>query len=193
MCTTVDYNNGTEECVIALVFSCPGTEEEKSQKLVSGKTGENLDIVLQYLSKKLSSIFHSADRYDYRITNSSNIVHPNANDSRTQPLNSEIKAENNLNRLYSEIKEYKYVISFGKKAKFAVDSCIEGNKQAPHHIHYRLHLGLQSINRQIKQDINGNEIVAGKNKNERQKNNQIRLEVIKKELLAIIQKESKSA
>ena len=177
-----------------MVFSCPGTEEKKSGKLVSGKTGENLDIILQYLYNNLSCIFHSALRYDYRITNASNIVHPNETDKRTEPSIKEIKAASNLRRLYNEIKDFTYVISFGNRAERAVIECLKDKEKIPIHIHCKYHLGLQSINRRIKKDINKNKISIQKNNKKISVDNNLkRLEVVYSELFSEIQNTLKSA
>lgn len=194
MKSIVKYNKGSDDCVVAFVFSCPGTEEKKNKKLVFGKTGENLNTILQDLIKQFPELFHSTNRYAYRITNASQIVHPNKGDKRTEPLISEITAAGNLKRLYNEIKNYKYVISFGNKAKRAVDDCLVGKKKKPIHIHYKYHLGLQSINRRIKIDIYGKEIPTAKhNKKISAENNIKRLKVVFSELSLEIQKASKSA
>ncbi len=192
MLKTVNYNAGTEDCIVALVLSCPGTEEAKSGKLVSGKTGENLNKVLQHLSNSLSSIFHSSDRYDYRITNSSNIVHPNNIDNRTEPLLKEIKDASNLLRLYKEIKDFTYVISFGKKAGRAVEECLKDKKEKPIHIHYEYHLGCQGINH-IHKDEYGYTIESTKNPKRQAENTEKRLKVVAKAIIELIQKQSKSA
>ena len=194
MKSIVKYNKGSDDCVIAFVFSCPGIEEKKNKKLVFGKTGENLNTILQDLIKQFPELFHSTDRYAYRITNASQIVHPNKSDKRTEPLISEITAAGNLKRLYNEIQNFKYVISFGKKAKRAVDECLVGKKKKPIHIHCKYHLGLQSINRRIKKDINGNIIQPAKNnKKIATDNNNRRLKVVYSELSLEIQNASKSA
>ncbi|OYX81988.1 MAG: hypothetical protein B7Y83_16405, partial [Flavobacteriales bacterium 32-34-25] len=97
------YNKGIRTD-IALVFSCPGQEEEKKGKPISGQTGKNLDFFLTRLSEKLE--FEFKNRYDLRITNSvKTAYYKNSTSNKTEPTTDEIKDKNNLNRLYNELYE----------------------------------------------------------------------------------------
>src|SRR5690606_5899010 len=115
---TVNFNNGRINR-ITFVFSCPGQEELKSGELVFGRTGCNLELLLKELKKRDFIKEDFKDRYDFRITNSHNEVHYKALNNRTEPLNSKIKEEDNLQRLLKELKETEIIICFGKKSKYA--------------------------------------------------------------------------
>src|SRR5690606_41955365 len=80
---TVDYNKGRINR-IAFVFSCPGQEELKSGKLVYGKTGYNLELLLQELKKRDFITEKFENRYDFTITNSHNEVHYKALNNRSE-------------------------------------------------------------------------------------------------------------
>lgn len=156
----VGRNEGKDECRTAFVFSCPGQEELKSGRLVNGQTGRNLDGVLEILNKKYPEIFHSADRYDYRITNSSDIVHYKAHDGRSEPKIQEITDPQNLERLRRDIEGYSYVITFGRSAQSAVSAAIGDNENSIKLIYSR-HLSFLSLNSTIHTDINGAPIIRG--------------------------------
>lgn len=147
----VCYNKGKDN-KIAFVFSCPGQEEFKNNKVVFGKTGDNLDIFIQELSLKNIIVPKKyEDRYDFRITNSHNQVYFKGYlNKQTQPNNKEINSENNLLRLFNELSDIEdLIIVFGQKAKYAL-SCLEKNGYSlKARVHYVRHLGLQSLN-QIK-------------------------------------------
>lgn len=60
---------------VALVFSCPGKVEEETGILVNGATGVNLEMLLAMLRESHPELFKNTKKGDYRVTNSSNIVH----------------------------------------------------------------------------------------------------------------------
>lgn len=149
---------------IAFVFSCPGQEELNSEKLVFGQTGRNLDKLLneledKFLKKTLNKNtfmewkkFNGKDkRYFFRITNSHNQVYYKGylgkNDKRTEPLDSTIKEENNLERLRKELKESEIIICFGNKAKYALNQI---NKIIEAKVLYTNHLGSRGLNGFVK-------------------------------------------
>lgn len=138
---------GREDNRVALVFSCPGQVEEKTGILVNGRTGVNLEILLRMLHDSLPEIFRYTDKGDYRVTNSSNIVHYGGNGNGTEPGKKEIRNPENLERLIGDLKGYTWVFTFGAKANMALDNVREeldpGTQvvQVPHHV------GMQGINR----------------------------------------------
>src|SRR5690606_35035215 len=159
---TVDYNKGRINR-IAFVFSCPGQEELKSGKLVYGKTGYNLELLLQELKKRDFITEKFENRYDFTITNSHNEVHYKALNNRTEPLNPKTKEEDNLQRLLKELKETEIIICFGKKSKYALHQ-IKDKLNEKSNILYSRHLGLMSLN-QIKDDIQGKPLENGNKEN----------------------------
>ncbi len=170
---TVDYNKGRINR-IAFVFSCPGQEELKSGKLVYGKTGYNLELLLQELKKRDFITEKFENRYDFTITNSHNEVHYKSWNNRTEPLLSEVRTSENIERLTTELKEAEIIICFGKRPKIALEICKDNLKAK---VLYSRHLGLQSLN-QISEDINGNKLTKGK-----EGNTDKRIQVVAKELI----------
>lgn len=145
---TAHFNLGIRKD-IALIFSCPGQEEECNSAPVSGKTGDNLELVLRFLETNgVLSSFKS--RYDFRITNASSTVHFKAKTNRTEELNSVLFEDNNLARLYNEIHGIqKYVICFGLKAEITLKKMLSNNlyNKGIYKPIYTKHLGLKSLNR----------------------------------------------
>lgn len=157
----VTRNEGREEIRTAFIFSCPGQEELKSGKLVNGQTGKNLDMMLTILNQKFPEIFSSTDRYDYRITNSSEQVHYKAYDNRTEPKTAEINTAENLERLKNDIEGYQYVITFGRCASLAAEYAAKAYDITGTKFLYSQHLSFLSLNSTIKTDIDGNPIEKG--------------------------------
>ncbi len=157
----VKRNEGAEGVRTAFVFSCPGQEELKSGKLVNGQTGKNLDMMLEILNKEHPDIFPYTDRYSYRITNSSERVHYKAHDNRSEPKKDEILAAENLSRLMDDIRDYKYIITFGRCASLAVEAAVGQFCNDDKVIMYSQHLSFLSLNSSIKEDINGEPILRG--------------------------------
>ena len=69
----IEYNKGNNVSSVAFMFACPGQKEQAAGRVVAGATGKNLDMLLSVLMEseniKISSLFPSANRYDYLITN----------------------------------------------------------------------------------------------------------------------------
>ena len=59
----VNCNYGKSDADIAFVFACPGKFELKNNKVLSGNTGKNLNLVLEKLYEWNKNIFPC-----YRIT-----------------------------------------------------------------------------------------------------------------------------
>lgn len=135
------YNQGKSK-KIALVFSCPGQEEEKLGKPTAGQTGENLDIFLKELFNK-----DAVNRYDYRITNAYDKVFYESKDGRTEATTEEVMSQQNLKRLYEEVADIEeLIIAFGNKAKMALDA-VQQNFPLKAKVVKTKHLGLQALNR----------------------------------------------
>ena len=157
----VRRNEGKKEIKTAFVFSCPGQEELKSGRLINGQTGKNLDMMLTILCAQYPEIFPSGNRYDYRITNSSERVHYKAYDNRTEPKTAEILDNENMLRLKDDIEGYEYIITFGRCASLAVAECIKRFDTKDMKVMYSQHLSFLSLNSSIKYDINGEPIQKG--------------------------------
>ncbi len=165
----IEYNKGKNISPVAFMFACPGQKEQAAGRVVAGSTGKNLNTLLSILAEseneKVRALFPSADRYDYLITNSSDIVHYPALDKTSLPSKKEYNDEANLSRLYTELKNIKYVIAFGAQAKDVsrlVDNKYQLQNASPRPVFITSlpHLSLLALN-QISEDINGERIERG--------------------------------
>lgn len=165
----ITYNKGNNISSVAFIFACPGQKEEAAGKVVAGATGKNLDRLLSILSSSQISevrrLFPSSNRYDYLITNSSDIIHYPALDGISLPSKKEYREEKNVERLFSELSDSRYIISFGQQAKdvlFNVSHLFHkrGISPSPNLICNIPHLSFLSLN-QIKEDKEGKKIEKG--------------------------------
>lgn len=181
--TVNDYT--TKKTQVCFIFSCPGYEELINNKVCCGKTGDNLDILLNILHSIDKNLFPSTNRYDYDILNSSNVVHYYALDNKTEPEKSEIL--NNKVRIFNYIdsnKQLKYIVLFGKKAdnlSTEIKKHIDNNNLKMLIIKNLPHLGYQSIN-QIKKDEN-NKSINEKNYPTPEERTKARLKVIANKII----------
>ena len=169
---TPHYQKGNQ-IKIAVVFSCPGKEEEDCGLAASGKTGDNLNLLLAKLDD-LNFLKTKLTKENLRITNAWDKVIYKSKDKRTEAKLTfeEIYSAFNLKRIESELIDIEdYIICSGKKAFNAVSKLKFENKNIK--IIEIPHLGLNSINRKLKNDINGRKIVKGN-----KQNNLKRIEVI---------------
>ena len=176
---TVKRNEGKAGMKSAFIFSCPGQEELKSGLLVNGQTGKNLDVLLSILNKSRPELFPSVNRYDYRITNSSERVHYTAYDNRTEPVAAEVKEKENISRLKNDITGYSCVIAFGRSAGIAAE--LMSSEQGFENVSFitSRHLSFLSLNSSIREDINGCPIERGS-----QDGTYKRLEVVAAQILS---------
>jgi uracil-DNA glycosylase len=165
----IEYNKGKNISYVAFMFACPGQKEQAAGRVVAGATGKNLNMLLSILAEseneKVRTLFPSADRYDYLITNASNTVHYPALDKTSLPSKKEYADDANLERLCVELKNIKYVIAFGAQAK-DVSRLVECKYKLhevtprPAFITSLPHLSLLALN-QISEDVNGVRIERG--------------------------------
>jgi hypothetical protein len=164
----VKYNQGAGVSKVGFMFACPGQKEEIANRVVSGVTGKNLNTLLSILSnsnfEKIREMFPSGDRYDYLITNASEIIHYPALDGTSLPKRSEYSSPSNITRIINETSDLDYVFAFGEQAK-SVSKLISQKTDAEDIVHPSFitslpHLSLLSIN-QIKFDTNGQKIEKG--------------------------------
>jgi uracil-DNA glycosylase len=109
---------------VAFVFSCPGQDEERYGRPCVGRTGDNLDKLIDELHRLNSEMFPNRGRYNYTIMNASDKVHYETLDKRTEPTDAEVLTPKNIERLSGELELSKaeIVIACGKKAKLAVNN-----------------------------------------------------------------------
>lgn len=179
------YNEG-ELKKIAFLFSCPGQDEVKNEKPVSGITGKNLDTLLKKLYIGNKQIFESKYRYSYRITNSiSSVLYKNEHCKRTEPTKTEIKETKNLDRLKCELNGFSIVVCFGKKAEYALSKLKELNPPIEIKSVITRHLSLQSIN-QIKLKITDPPLTPGSARTK------ARIDIIANKILCYLEKIKKN-
>lgn len=104
---------------IAFLFSCPGQVEMNEGHVCAGMTGENLNVLLEYLNQARGDLFKSPSKEDYTITNASDRVHYMELTGDTEASILEISLPENLSRLEREIGSCKYLICMGSKAATA--------------------------------------------------------------------------
>ena len=114
------HHNEGKNPYVALVFSCPGEEEEKHGKPIYGKTGARFEQVLGILHER--NIFKQyLSKYDFRITNAYCAVPPTG----SEWSDTLIKAPANIERLFEELEDTinckGVIICFGNKAQMAID------------------------------------------------------------------------
>lgn len=104
----------------AFVFSCPGQKEELLGHPCAGATGRNLDAALPKLHTLLPTVFASAIRDAYVLTNSWSQIEYPAKTGRSEATAAEILSPDNLKRLARELEGITTILICGQKAKHAV-------------------------------------------------------------------------
>lgn len=104
---------------VGFVFSVPGTYEAENDKPLYDASGRNLDHALErHLSVTLPTIFRSADRYDYRITNAFDVpISLALGHGRTEATACQILDKSNVDRVIRELVGVHLVVLCGNKAK----------------------------------------------------------------------------
>lgn len=172
------YNNGLNKIKTGFVFSARGSKE--TEKPVAGQTGNNLDIMLGMLIKSHPEIFPSTNRYDYRITNAATSVHYEKLSNNTEASNNNIKATDNIDRVYHEIEDLDHLLLMGKKAVLLEDGLKERGFKG--YIYHSGHTSMQHVNRNIKKDVTGKELIKSQ-----PGNTEKRLEVLANDISKQIQ------
>lgn len=160
----VAYNHGRNISPVGFVFACPGRRELLAQKVVAGSTGNNLNRLLASLFRSsdphVASLFPSSNRYDYLITNTSDIVHYPALDGQSLPSKKEYMSPQNIERLCAELADLKIIIAFGAQAKDVLSEVQRRHENEQTFITSLPHLSFLSLN-QISHDVNESKILPG--------------------------------
>jgi uracil-DNA glycosylase len=143
MCeTTVDFRRGDRYPDIVLLGACPGRLEYNAvpQRPFSGKSGQNLSMLLDVLSRLLNKLNYGFRDDDFQSTNPDHYTlmnsHPEpkwkARDDKSLPLMSEVGSEMNIQRLTNQLQAVnaRIVVGLGRpldNAKLA----IRGEDSAP--------------------------------------------------------------
>lgn len=165
------YNQGDPDAKVGFIFSAAGRLEEKEGRPVAGMTGKNLDLMIGMLHLQYPEMFPFKNRYSYRITNATTDVHYMFKTNNTEGSKGEVKKVANISRILKEITGLSDIFCFGAKPTLLKDELI--SKGFSGNIYCDIHLGLQAINHQIKEDIYGNPLLPGD-----PDNNQKRIQVI---------------
>jgi len=132
---TPHYNEGDNK-EIAFLFQEAGSYEKCLERPVAGLTGVHLDILLRKLIKNndtlITKLFCSDDKYTYTILNAIN--------SETNEVSIELIRE--------KMKDFKYCVIFGYKAKSAFRKAFS-RKKYPIRIEV-CHIGLRGLNLKYK-------------------------------------------
>jgi len=135
------FNEGTIK-EIAFVFSCPGRFEKNNNFPISGETGKTFDLLLKMMKEK-GIIKEKYDcRFDFRITNATINIEYKEETGKSQANDLEVKKDKNIQRLFSEIKDFKRIICFGRKAEIAV---LKMKELKDRNIIYVRHLSTQAF------------------------------------------------
>ncbi|OLS38912.1 hypothetical protein BTR22_04510 [Alkalihalophilus pseudofirmus] len=153
------FKKGTKN-EVAFVFSCPGAAEEAANKPAAGRTGTNLEQLLNILSQKYGDNIEWS-REAITITNAWSQVEYRKLTGRTEATVREVLTEENLTRLEAELRAVEgLVITSGGRAALAVNALKSAGRihNEVKVLHIR-HLGLRGLN-QIKVDVKGEPILS---------------------------------
>lgn len=142
------YRKGDSEKIkTTIVLSAPGQEEEKASRPAAGQTGTTLQMAIDILHLKDSSIFPSKNLDDYTIVNAVEKIHYKKKTGRTEGTNLEILEQENLERISNVLSNSENVLALGDKAQLAVESSnFSGN------ILKAKHPSMQALNKKYKSD-----------------------------------------
>jgi uracil-DNA glycosylase len=114
---------------VALIFGAPGRNEDQSEDPVTGGTKSALNALLKMLSKG-RIVKRYKDRYDVRIINAVCSTRYNAKTGHAKITKKDIREENNINRLFDELKDIQnFIICFGDHAQLAIEEVLRAGFQ----------------------------------------------------------------
>lgn len=175
MKTTPHFQKGLENR-IAFVFSCPGSHEAEKGYPAAGRTGKNLELLLEKMNEWTAT--DDWKREKITITNAWDKIEHIGKTGRTEASDAQIMQSDNLARMVRELAHVEHIIiASGKKAEKAVKAIEHGLKANVIVIVIR-HLGMQSIN-QIQTDVKGNALKTGEKGNTAQRMEVVALELYK--------------
>lgn len=104
---------------VAFVYSAPGKFEADAGRPIAKLTGRHLEAALaRHLAPALPSVFASADRYAYRITNAHTRPLARAyGDANTEASDADIRLASNVARVQAELAGCRLVVLCGAKAQ----------------------------------------------------------------------------
>ncbi|EOD9428734.1 hypothetical protein ACJ5M7_005137 [Vibrio harveyi] len=175
---------------VAVVLSCPGKVEANSTppQPAMGHTGTNLDDLMGILFQKYPdwgllreqiTIANSWDKVEYK----------EAGRGRSEATFDEVLTPVNLNRLYRQIRDTtKMILVCGDNAKVAV-LALQYAKTFNNTVKfiYLQHIGNVGLNKTIKYDLSGNELIRTNSDKIKAQNRTKRIEVVAREVMKQLQ------
>ena len=147
-------NQIVKDSKVCFVLLCPGQEELIAGAPCQGKTGQNLNELLEILNEKKGDIFLHKEKKEYTIINATTVVHIEAFDGDKPAIKEEIKNEaEEIREFIRENENIEYAILCGEDAQGLENVFNDKNITT---IKTR-HLGFKGIN-QIDKDKEGKEI-----------------------------------
>ena len=127
------------------VFICPGRFEQSRGYPCAAGTGANLARALVQLNQRAPSLFGSAERSAYVVTNAWNQVEYPALTGRSVPGEAEVLTPDNLTRLLGEIEALPTVVACGAQAHAALRQLV-AERRTRAAVAYARHLSQRSVN-----------------------------------------------
>lgn len=176
---TASYCKGVQDNKVAFVFLCPGQIEEILNKPICGATGAHLECLISELQADtdLNKYFKYTCRYKYRVINLSETVYYNGSKNGNRPSGSQVKSEENIERLQDALENMELILVFSLEYKDMFQKQVLLENKGAKNIVYSRHLSSQSIN-QIDKDVSNMEI-----KENSEGNLKRRIKVIAKEII----------
>jgi uracil-DNA glycosylase len=114
---------------VALIFGAPEQKEDQTGDPVTGGTKSALNVLLKMLSKR-RIVKRYKDRYDVKIINAVCSTKYNAKTGYAKITQKDIREENNINRLFDEVKDIQdFIICFGDHAQLAIEDVLRAGFQ----------------------------------------------------------------
>jgi hypothetical protein len=161
--TSAHYNKGLCNIETGFMLSAPGRYEKISGRPAAKTTGNNLESLIEILNSNLPNIFPHKDRYSYRITNAEKKIHYKTKTNDTEGRDKDILSDSNIDRILSETTGIKYLFCLGDKASLTIEKLKEKGFEGK--IYSDIHIGMKSLNFNIKKDVDGNVIQKGEKGN----------------------------
>lgn len=166
----VDFDPGVDSNPIVAIFQNPGSKENEAGHPAAGTTGKNLSILLKMLKEHIdnSSGCVQRDHFTYDSTTpKSGVMVANAHCGvYTSKDNVPIGFDcDHVKFVAEKIKDKRLVLCFGLHAesfyKQIIESACSCKPSCDQKVIFCCHLGLQSLNTLIKNDLKGDVIAKG--------------------------------
>lgn len=155
---TPHFSRGSSNAV-AFVFSCPGRVEKLCRHPAAGRTGRNLEALLEVISTMYPGL--RLTRKDITISNAWDQVEYLSETGRTEASDEQVRSIQNIERLAGEILHVTGLVVFcGDKARLAATEIdTKGLLSNAPRFAYLGHLGTRGLNA-VSHDTNGAPILS---------------------------------